>query len=107
MLKTDQKKVPSQKYGFACSSRYNDLTFYEKQISHFTIPLRLTQLLAMFISVWLCSAGIVHLLENSGTYTFIFYAGVGGGGIVRMCRYCRGGVIEILSRGLRVVVVNI
>ena len=32
MLKTDPKKVPSQKYGFACSSRYNDLTFYEKKI---------------------------------------------------------------------------
>ena len=30
MLKTDPKKVPSQKYGFA---------FYEKKISHFTIPL--------------------------------------------------------------------
>lgn len=28
--------------------------------------IRLTQLIAMFISVWLCSAGIVHLLENSG-----------------------------------------
>ena len=27
---------------------------------------RLTQLIAMFISVWLCAAGIVHLLENSG-----------------------------------------
>ena len=39
MLKTDQKKVPSQKYVFACSSRYNDLTFYEKKNSHFTIPL--------------------------------------------------------------------
>ena len=32
MLKTDPKKVPSQKYGFACSSRSNDLTFYEKKI---------------------------------------------------------------------------
>ena len=30
MLKTDPKKVPSQKYGFACSM-YNDLTFYEKK----------------------------------------------------------------------------
>ena len=28
-----------RKYVFACSSRYNDLTFYEKKISHFTIPL--------------------------------------------------------------------
>jgi len=28
--------------------------------------IRLTQLIAMFISVWLCAAGIVHLLENSG-----------------------------------------
>jgi potassium large conductance calcium-activated channel subfamily M alpha protein 1 len=28
--------------------------------------IRLTQLVAMFISVWLCAAGIVHLLENSG-----------------------------------------
>ena len=31
MLKTYPKKVPSQKYGFACSSRYDDLTFYEKK----------------------------------------------------------------------------
>ena len=31
MLKTDPKKVPSQKYVFASSSRYNDLTFYEKK----------------------------------------------------------------------------
>merc|ERR1719180_340924 len=28
--------------------------------------IRLTQLIAMFISVWLAAAGIVHLLENSG-----------------------------------------
>ena len=28
---TDPKKVPIQKYVFACSSRYNDLTFYEKK----------------------------------------------------------------------------
>ena len=26
----------------------------------------MSQLIAMFISVWLCAAGIVHLLENSG-----------------------------------------
>ena len=32
MLKTDPKKVLSLKYVFACSSRYNDLTFYEKKI---------------------------------------------------------------------------
>ena len=31
MLQTDPKKVPSQKYIFACSSRYNNLTFYEKK----------------------------------------------------------------------------
>ena len=40
MLKTDPKKDLSQIYGFSCSSRYNDLTFYEKKISHFTIPLK-------------------------------------------------------------------
>ena len=43
MLKTDPKEVPSQKYGFACSSRYNDLTFYEKKISQFTIPLMISK----------------------------------------------------------------
>jgi len=32
MLKTDPKKIPSQKYYFACSSRYGGLTFYEKKI---------------------------------------------------------------------------
>ena len=32
MLKTDPKKVPSQKYVFAGSSWDNDLTFYEKKI---------------------------------------------------------------------------
>jgi len=39
MPKTDPKKVPSQKFVFARTSRYNDPTFYEKKISHFTIPL--------------------------------------------------------------------
>ena len=29
------KKVPSQKYFFACSSRYNNLTFYEQKMSYF------------------------------------------------------------------------
>ena len=40
MPKTDPKKVPSQKFVFARTSRYNDPTFYEKKISHITIPLR-------------------------------------------------------------------
>ena len=39
MNKTDPKKVPSQKFVFARTSRYNDPTFYEKKIYHFTIPL--------------------------------------------------------------------
>ena len=42
MLKADPKKVPSQSFLFACSSRYNDLTFYKKN-SHITIPLILTK----------------------------------------------------------------
>jgi len=40
MPKTDPKKVPSQKFVFARTSRYNDPTFYEKKNSHFTIPLK-------------------------------------------------------------------
>ena len=39
MVKTDPKKVPSQKLFFARSSRYNCPTFYEKKKSHFTTPL--------------------------------------------------------------------
>ena len=42
MPKTDPKKVPSQKFVFARTSRYNDPTFYEKKFSHFTIPLIFT-----------------------------------------------------------------
>ena len=36
-VKTDPKKVPSQKKIFARLSRYNDPTFYEKKNSHFII----------------------------------------------------------------------
>ena len=38
--KQNQKRSQAQKICFARSSRYNYPTFYEKKISHFTMPLR-------------------------------------------------------------------